>query len=795
MKANIFKKLSLLLFLITITSLVRPTIEATPALVPVPHSSGVGNVRYRGTNVDARMVQTYTEINNQFRGLWVATVWNLDIPRHVSQAQYKQELTAILDNMELWGLNALMYQVRPMNDALYQSNYNHWSTFLANGNNPGWDMLGWLIEETHARGIEFHAWFNPFRVNTNAAVPLSTVVSQAHPNNAASDINNLLMGDIGAFLNPGRTQVRDFVRNVVMEVVRNYNIDAVHFDDYFYRRMTNNILQDPDIATFRHYNNGRNPQTVMEMSNWRREQVNILVRGVKEDIETFNIQNNRAVQFGISPTGIWRNGNSGRTINDPNFNVALGSNTLGQEHFASYLFSDSLYWIQNNLIDYIIPQTYWGFERVVASFADVVSWWTKAVEGSNVSLYVAHGVYMEVGTGLEWQGQRHINELEFQFRYANQFPIIQGHAFFSYRDLRDANPETRPVTFQGLNMVQSTFFTNKVPGAPMMQMNHLPVIPVTNIQANNNGSETNFSWNAVSDARGYIIYRVPLNANFDANQHFYQFVVNNNITFTPSAGFNYFVASVNRANVVSEISQLHFGGNVNVNSIRDYVLHDFSHHIPSSQALPTNNPFGANISWAYQAGQNTAIYNIATGIHSGAVMGAEQRTLIMTVNFNGQVASFPVVINFGALGPEENEFRYANTNVLWGRVAVSHNNNTLYIANGTNFTRITSQTMPIPILSWSSCAVLYLNQTNQVLNFTVNQLRLLQTPSAIYGFIIIRNGQIVEVNNTYTSQTVITLLPGDYLFAPKFLDTQFVGAPFNINRFSVGDSFIVRNFT
>lgn len=492
------------------------------SLSSIPTASGSeknliinGNtVKYRGTSINVKIPTEYVKPDADFRGVWVTPIVGGNLAKFSSIAQYKQEITQVLDIMEYYNLNALIFHVRPFNDALYRSELNPWSEYLVGfGVDPGWDPLPWIIEETHKRGIEFHAWLNPYRITNSNAVSPEAVANRYryYPENAASNPENILVnGDKQrAILNPGEPAVREFLIDTVLELMENYDIDAIHFDDYFY-------INDIDDSHTRN-KPGYNPKN-LGTEAWRREQVDIFIHDLSQAMREFNLANNRYVQLGISPTGIYRNGGSGFAYGgadnyDANGNfITNGSNTAGQEHYRSYLFSDTKKWVDNEWIDYIIPQTYWAFTHPVAGYADVVDWWAKVVRYKNVNLYTGMGVYMS-SSGGNYSWGTNVDEAIMQVLYNTKHEIVQGTSIFSYTELKysyleDLTGNTNRIrTKNGLEKLRTNYWNSPSIMPELRTYERVYLNKVTNLQAYNTENGAELSWNKINDASKYAIYR------------------------------------------------------------------------------------------------------------------------------------------------------------------------------------------------------------------------------------------------------------------------------------------------
>lgn len=310
--------------------------------------------------------------SGEMRGVWVSSVYNLDYPSSptTDPDKLKAEADEILDNCVKWGLNAVFLQVRPSGDALYKSDLFPWSKYLTGsvGTAPqdGFDPLEYWVEAAHKRGLELHAWINPYRITRSKDTEWNSLPS-THPAKMNPDWV-VKYSDGNYYFNPGIPEVRDLVTRGAVEIVQNYDVDGLHMDDYFYPGTDFN-----DAATYQKYGS-----SFSNIADFRRDSVNQLVAQL--DTAVHNIDPD--IQFGISPSGIWANKST-----DPR-----GSDTNGSEHYVSS-YADSLYWIENGLVDYIIPQIYWEIGHKLADFATLADWWNDAVAGSDVHLYIGMGAY------------------------------------------------------------------------------------------------------------------------------------------------------------------------------------------------------------------------------------------------------------------------------------------------------------------------------------------------------------------------------------------------------------------
>lgn len=354
----------------------------------------------------------------EMRGVWIASVYNIDFPKAIGDAEaQKRELIDILETTAAAGLNTVFFQVRPQGDALYQSEIFPWSSYLTGtaGQDPGYDPLAFLIEEADKRGIRVHAWINPYRLtmgsasspqNTNASLPESSPVKNR------PDLT-MGAGDGRLYLNPGEPEAMDLVARGVKEIIENYNVDGIHFDDYFYP-------YDPnydDSAAYARYGEPAG----LSLEDWRRENTHTLMSMVDEIIQ----KTRPGVEFGISPSGIWRN-----QKNDP-----LGSATDGFESY-SQIYADSRRWVTEGIVDYIVPQVYWAIGKEGSDYEVVTQWWRKLCLGTEVKLYIGHAAY-KVAEETSEAGWEKPTEIGSQIALNRSLGAIDGSVFYGYSKIKD----------------------------------------------------------------------------------------------------------------------------------------------------------------------------------------------------------------------------------------------------------------------------------------------------------------------------------------------------------------------
>ncbi|MCK9536452.1 MAG: family 10 glycosylhydrolase [Bacilli bacterium] len=477
-------------------------------LVPIPRASGNGYVTYRGQSIQVKMPTEYVESETNFRAVWVSPLVG-DIGSYSTENSYKTQVYEIFDVMEYYNMNAMIFHLRIFNDALYNSKLNPISGYMNRADFKRWDPITWVIEECHKRGIEFHAWLNPYRVSSSTtALPLEEYAKRFSVYNIASDPSCLLKGN-GIILNPGEPRVRAFLINTCMEIIENYNVDAIHFDDYFY------ISGIDDAATRSKYN-----YEGLSVADFRRKQVDLFIEALSNRIRNYNQQNNRLVQLGISPTGIYRNGYYVETANyDDNGNMTApyGSNTAGYSHYDSPLCSDTKKWVDNEWIDYIVPQSYWAIEHGVAGYADVMDWWVKALKYKKVNLYSGMGLYMASDSAnSSWYSNP--REAANQVQYASQYQEIKGHVIFSYSQVKSAYKSKSGRYYQNMENIKNEMWRRPsvLPEIRNCDTITLPAVKNLNVSKTLVGYRLDFS--VINNAKFYVIYRGVDNLRFSSSE-------------------------------------------------------------------------------------------------------------------------------------------------------------------------------------------------------------------------------------------------------------------------------------
>ena len=345
---------------------------------------------------------------SEFRAVWIATINNIDWPSrpNLTVDEQKNEFLKLLDTFQNFNLNVVILQVRAASDAFYQSRTEPWSHFLTGKQGqapkPFYDPLAWAIDQCHQRGMELHAWFNPFRVRNLGYYQLD-------PNSFAAKHPQFVKEyDKKLFLDPGNPEVISHILSVIAEVAKNYNVDAVLLDDYFYPYPVQGKTFG-DERSFAKFGGSYYPS---KLKDWRRENINHFVSALHDTIHHINPK----IKFGISPFGIWRNKSS-----DP-------SGSTGRQGMSSYddLYADVRRWLYEGWIDYVIPQLYWEKGNHYGDFLSMVQWWSENCFGK--PLYIGQALYKSTTEKNGWIQPDELNE---QINILRTNSKVRGFAFYS----------------------------------------------------------------------------------------------------------------------------------------------------------------------------------------------------------------------------------------------------------------------------------------------------------------------------------------------------------------------------
>ena len=424
-----------------------------------------------------------TPPKREFRAAWIAHVSNIDWPsvRALAPDVQRAEFIALLDFHKQAGMNAVVVQVRSSCDATYPSEIEPWSEWLMGqqGRTPNYDVLAFMIAETHKRGMEFHAWFNPYRAVVSAG---SSSIAASHVTNQRPEW--ILPYNTIRMLDPGLPAVRQYVVKVIMDVVRRYDIDAVHFDDYFYPypQAGFTFADDNSFAA--------NNRGFTSKDNWRRDNVDLLIKTVSDSVKNAK----KYVKFGISPFGIWRNQTSD----------AAGSATNGLQSYSD-IYADARRWLREGWVDYVAPQLYWSIGFPAAKYEVLVPWWANNANGKHV--YIGQAAYRinNGGSDANWSLP---NMMPNELRLNRATPSVLGSVYYSTTSLK-----TNPLGIT--DSLKTNFY--KVPSLipPMLWKDSIAPKAPTNLTATINAAQTNITlqWTrpaAAIDgetASYYVVYR------------------------------------------------------------------------------------------------------------------------------------------------------------------------------------------------------------------------------------------------------------------------------------------------
>ncbi len=336
--------------------------------------------------------------------------------------------------MKSYNMNTAVFQVRPCNDAYYPSKINPWSRFITGveGKDPGFDVLEFFIAEAKKRDIKVHAWMNPYRVGTVDIRTLNMTKDEwldtLSENNWArlNKEHTVLDGVSKVILAPAHPEVIEFVTESIMEVARNYDVEGVHIDDYFYPYAKIPFeLEEADYLKYRE-------SEEQSFDDFRRMNVDKMIKSISDALKEMLAKTGKKVEFGISPFAVYRTHNS---IKEDGWEKG-SYNASSALQCYSELYSDVYKWMKEGWIDYVVPQNYFSFERRDVTYHDVAWWWSNICKETGTTLYMGQGIYhmgSSEGWGFEtWQNPEEINN---QLKFNCNFDNIEGTIFFTYKDL------------------------------------------------------------------------------------------------------------------------------------------------------------------------------------------------------------------------------------------------------------------------------------------------------------------------------------------------------------------------
>lgn len=339
----------------------------------------------------------------EFRGAWLHVIGQSQY-QDKTTAQAKAYISDQLDKLQAAGCNAVIFQVRPTADAMYKSDLEPWSTWLTGKRgkapSPMWDPMEYTLQEAHKRGMEFHAWLNPYRVTSTS----KEILPQTHDVNKHPERYIRFNGQI--FFDPAYQENRDFICEVVEDIVSRYDVDAIHIDDYFYPYPANGKRFSDDTGSFTKFGKG------MERNAWRRHNVDLLIEQLYSTIK----QTKSWVRFGVSPFGIWRNKSS-----DPR-----GSNSSGLQNYDD-LYADVLLWAEKGWVDYVVPQLYWSLDTKAAPSRHLAHWWNDNVKG-DTKLFIGQDTKRTMDSADP--GNHDNNELDTKVKLSRRLNNVDGNVWW-----------------------------------------------------------------------------------------------------------------------------------------------------------------------------------------------------------------------------------------------------------------------------------------------------------------------------------------------------------------------------
>jgi len=404
-----------------------------------------GFVNYYSTDKLVEVPEKVKEKDEEVRGIWFSTVANIDMAVMDNADDLKAYLLGVIKKVKEYHFNTIVFQVRPTNDAFYKSELNPWSRFITGqeDKDPGFDVFGWFIDEAKKENIEVHAWINPYRVsNVKFSENFKTkdeFLDSLSEKNFARRNKDLVIETVldKCILDPASVEVQEFVSDSALEIAENYDVKAIHIDDYFYPY---EALRDPEEET-----KWKRISPNLSLDDWRRENVDKLMKMISDKLKTLD----KKVEFGISPFGIYRTNSK----HFATFGKKGGWEKGSHNHYSCYqgyegLFADVYLWMEKGWIDYVVPQVYFEFDNYIidketgeeverVKYADLVDWWSWACKETNMKLYIGQGLYRYSDKGNWSNSEEIINQLKYNHTKDN----ISGQVMFTYRNLvRDDIP-------------------------------------------------------------------------------------------------------------------------------------------------------------------------------------------------------------------------------------------------------------------------------------------------------------------------------------------------------------------
>ncbi len=416
----------------------------------------------------------------EMRAVWIATVANIDWPsrRDLSSEDQKRELIELLDLVKTYHMNTVILQIRPTADAFYPSELEPWSYWLTGEQgkapSPNYDPLAFAVTECRKRGLDIHLWLNPYRAEMDTS---KNTLDASHP----AKINPEWFVTYGKtrYFNPGLQETRDHVASVVADLVRRYDIDAIHMDDYFYPYPAGG-QEFPDSVAFSQYPRGF-PTEALDL--WRKDNVDLIIKQLKDTLQSVKPH----VQLGISPFGVWRN-----IDRDP-----AGSNTQAGVTNYDDLHADVLKWQREGWIDYITPQLYWHIGMEAADYKTLVEWWSNNTYGCH--LYIGQAFYRinKDSPNRSWRSSKEISR---QLNLNRQIPNVEGSMYFSAKSLRQ-----NPLRLQP-RLLRTHYKYEAIPPVNN-RVQQISAEPPLEAKMAFDADSIHFTWKAGANNKAFVIYK------------------------------------------------------------------------------------------------------------------------------------------------------------------------------------------------------------------------------------------------------------------------------------------------
>jgi uncharacterized lipoprotein YddW (UPF0748 family) len=464
----------------------------------------------------------------EMRAVWMATVANIDWPSasNLSSDQQQKEFIELLDLCKEYNMNTVVFQIRPAADAFYNSAFEPWSQWLTGKQGkrpePYYDPLEFVSVECRKRGLDLHVWINPYRavsdINSNRTSP--NHLSNTHPDWF------ITYGKTKIF-DPALPQTRDFVAKVVSDIVRRYDIDAIHMDDYFYPYRIDG-LEIPDNKSFRTYSRG---YAANQRDDWRRNNVDLIVKQLHDSIKSIKPW----VEFGISPFGVWRNSSK-----DP-----AGSNTKAGQTNYDDLFADVLKWQREKWIDYVTPQVYWEIGKTIADYAVIAEWWSRNTFGTQ--LYIGQAPY-KIDPEAKEKSWQSADEIINQVKLNRKYPEIAGSMYYSAKFMRK-----NPLNIQ--QKLLSSYY--RYPALTPLNARIEPVVAQdpADVKYSADNGKLQLSWEKGVNTKSFVIYQFKKwqRINIKKPQRIFLTTTDNVVTYaldsrTNPRRFKYAVTAVSLSN-------------------------------------------------------------------------------------------------------------------------------------------------------------------------------------------------------------------------------------------------------